>query len=196
MSNKIKRLIGLKKQRTTEKKRPLLATMTGEPLQLARIHYDLLGEQEVERTFSRLKCMDFDPLQKRWTWNYHEEAKKLKFQSPYDAIPKEHRPIAIGSFYFRVTEQRMYLDVNSFDRAIAAIQFFDTHLNRDVASLSHIQVVNKFFEAVPGMIPRQNDYFDPGLPERPDDKSGFEELAADKTLKRNEDGVVSTKNGC
>ena len=48
-------------------------------------------------------------------------------------------PIVMGSFYFP-TEDRMYLDVNSIDRAMAAIEFFDKHLSRDAASLSHLQI--------------------------------------------------------
>ena len=193
MSNKIKRLFARKKQQSParagkwrkglnvdEKDRPLLVTMTGEAFQLARIHYDILCKDDIEHTFAKLKCMDFDPLQPRWVWNYHAEAQKLIFETSYDGIPKEYRPIVIGSFYLP-TEQRMYLDVNSFDRAIAAIPFFDKHLSRKCAFLSHIQIVNKLFQAVPGIIPRQNDFFDPLSPERPDKISSFEEIAADKT---------------
>lgn len=191
MSNKIKRAFGRKRPHSAAKKwpkafnadentRPLFVTMTGEPLQLARIHYDIIDRAEIERAFAALKCMDFDPSQPRWVWNYHAEAQKLKFDTSYDGIPRKHRPIVIGSFYFP-TAQRMYLDVNSFDRAIAAIPFFDKHLSRKCAFLSHIQIVNKLFQAVPGIIPRQNDFFDPLSPERPDKISSFEEIAADKT---------------
>lgn len=80
----------------------------------------------------------------------------------------------------------MYVDVNSFDRAIAAIQFFDQHLSRDVALLSHIQIVNKFFQAVPGIIPSQDDYFDRFAPDKPDNMSRLEKMSADNTLSKNE----------
>lgn len=198
MSNKIKRLFARKKQQAParagkwrkglnvdEKDRPLLVTMTGEAFQLARIHYDILCKDDIEHTFAKLKCMDFDPLKNRWVWNYHAEAQKLIFETSYDGIPKEYRPIVIGSFYLP-TEQRMYVDVNSFDRAIAAIQFFDKHLSRKFALLSHIQLVNKFFQAVPGIVPSQGDYFDRLSPEKPDNTSSFEDIAADNTRSRDE----------
>lgn len=196
MSKKLKRFLGRHKQQSPVKKwpeqfhadeneRPLFVTMTGEPLQLARIHYDLLSKDEVERAFAALECMDFDPTLKRWTWNYHAEAKKLIFQSSYDDLPKEVRPIVIGSFYFP-TEQRMYVDVNSFDRTIAAVQFFDKFVSREFALLSHVQIVNKFFQAVPGMVPSQEDFFDRFSPERPDHRTYLDEIAENTTLTRNE----------
>lgn len=196
MSNKLKRLLSRNKQHKSIQKTPsgfnlgkndkaLLATMTAEPLQLVRIHYDLADKNEAERTFKKLKCMDFDPAKTRWTWNYHEEAKDVKFKQSYADISKEYMPIVLGSFYFP-TEQHMYLDVNSFDRTMAAIKFFDEYLSREVAFLSHLQVVNKLFEAISGVIPSQDDHLDRLSPEKPDNKLGVEQITADKTLSETE----------
>jgi hypothetical protein len=204
MSKKIKRFFSRNKKRKSiktwpkefnigENEKPLLATMTGEPFQLARIHYDLSCKKTIECVFTEMKCMDFDQNLNRWVWNYHAEAKKIKFKSSYNDIPKQHRPIVIGSFYLP-TEQHMYLDVNSFDRTVEAIKFFDKHISCKVARLSHVQVVNKLFEAVPGEIPSQNDFFDSDHPEKPDGKSSLDEIAADSSLSKSEKMVLAQKN--
>ena len=110
MSKKIKRFFSRNKQRKSiktwpkefnigEKERPLLATMTGEPFQLVRIHYDLSCKKTIEGVFVKMKCMDFDQNLNRWVWNFYAEAKKIKLKSSYNDIPKQHRPIVIGSFF-------------------------------------------------------------------------------------------------
>jgi hypothetical protein len=192
MTKKIKKILGRTKQQSPSKpwpkefkigenKRPLLATMTGEPFQVARIHYDLIDKDKVQSAFAEMKCMEFDPEKNRWVWNYEAEAKSLKFQSSYDDILKKFRPIVIGSFY-SPTKQHMYLDVNSFDRVIAAIPFFDKYLSRKIASLSHIQILNKLLEAIPGVVPNHNDFFGISSSEKPDNKSEIEKIATDSKL--------------
>jgi hypothetical protein len=72
MTKKIKKILGRTKQQSPSKpwpkefkigenKRPLLATMTGEPFQVARIHYDLIDKDKVQSAFAEMKCMEFDP---------------------------------------------------------------------------------------------------------------------------------------
>jgi hypothetical protein len=116
------------KNRTTEQKQEkkyFLTTWTGEPYQLARIHYDVFNRAGIATIFSVLKCMDYDPDRKRWVWLYHGEAKELQFSRPYSSIPEEKHPIVLGSFFSR-SDQEMFLNVNSFDRAAKAIVFFRT----------------------------------------------------------------------
>ncbi|MBA3006771.1 MAG: hypothetical protein KJ900_02900 [Proteobacteria bacterium] len=196
MSNKLKRLLSRNKQHTPEKKWPqefhidenekaLLTTLTGEPLQLVRIHYDLLDKDAMEQTFSKLKCMAFDADRQRWVWHYDEEARKLKFQTPIKNLPKHVGSIVLGSFYLP-TKDHLYLDVNSFDRAIEAIAFFDKHLSRTTASLSHIQIVNKFFTAIPDFVPSHDDFFAHFALEKPANTSSLDAIAADTTLSQHE----------
>ena len=137
----------------------LVTTMTQEPYMLARIHYDLFDGLKIQDVFSSLKCMVYDRIKDRWVWLYEAEAIKIKFKVSYHDIPKEKRPIILGSFH-SVHEGQMYLDVNSFERAEKAILFFDRYLKRTVAKVSDITVLNKIFDRYDGNLPKHADYFD------------------------------------
>lgn len=164
MTKKRKRPKGPSTERKKEEKH-FLMTMTGEPYQLARIHFEVFNRRGIAKIFSRLKCMDYDPDQKRWVWLYDGEARKLQFNWSYPSIPKEKHPIVLGSFFSRF-ENGMYLNVNSFDRATKAIAFFDRYFRRGLirkalAKVTDIEVVNKYFRPSPGGgFPRHEDYFD------------------------------------
>lgn len=164
----------------------LLTTLTGEPLQLARIHFVISHRDGVIHDFEKMKCMAYDDDKQRWAWHYDYEAKKLPFTTHRKDLPKNIGSIVLGSFYLPNAE-RMYLDVNSFDRAIAAIQFFDQHLSRENASLSHIQIVNKCFQITQGMLaPAHNSFFDPLFSNEPDEDEVIKELIGDTSLDREE----------
>jgi hypothetical protein len=90
--------------------------------------------------------MDYDPPKNRWVWLFEHEAKNLKLKKPHNQLPREIRPVVIGAFTFR-DESHMHLDVRSFERATGAIEFFDKHINREVAKVTSLRVVNKLFEA-------------------------------------------------
>jgi len=122
----------------------LITTMTKEPYMLARIHYDLLDKLIIQDVFSDLRCMNYDRIKDRWVWLYEDESRKVKFSALYDEIPQERRPIVLGSFY-SMNEKEMYLNVNSFDRAVKAILFFDEYFTRTAARVSDITVLNKIF---------------------------------------------------
>jgi hypothetical protein len=123
---------------------PLLATMTEEPYQPVRIYYKVFQKSAVIGRFKRLRCIDLDSEQNRWVWLYKEEAKNIKFAKSYKDIPKEYRPIVLGSFTWK-GDTELRLDVRSFARAIEAIQFFDQKINRRLAKVSTIKIVNKLF---------------------------------------------------
>ncbi len=171
----------------TANKDKFLITMTGEPFQLARVHFNLLDQEGVIRTFEKMKCMDYDAEKQRWVWTYDDEAKGLRFATRRKDLPKTGGAIVLGSFYLPEAEA-LYLDVNSFDRAIAAIQFFDRYLSRECALLSHIQVVNRCFHIREGMFPPEHKSFlDPLVPNAPPDEDSFmREILDDPTLTREE----------
>ncbi len=137
----------------------LLATVTGEYFQPARLYYDLFDKTELQRIFSRLRCLNYDGVQDRWVWLYHSEAKKLGFQRSYSEIPKQLHPLVIGSWFLKKSGE-IYLNVNSNDRAIKAILFFDKHIPRSVAEVTDIAVVNKLFRNSPDGPPRHEDFFE------------------------------------
>jgi hypothetical protein len=203
MSKKLKRFLNRRKQQKTymawpeefqigENEKPLLATMTGEPFQLARIHYDIQSVEAIQRAFSEMECMDFDATLNRWTWMYHAEAETIKFTVSFRDLAQGDNHLILGSLYLP-TEHHMYLDVNSFDRTVAALKFFDKHIRRDIASLSHVQIVNTFFQAIPGQIPSQTDFFDRDNPEKPENNSRLDEIADNSTLTRSEKIALAQK---
>lgn len=144
--------------------RRLLTTMTKEIYMLARLHYDLLDSEKIHRVFLKLRCMKHDPFRDRWVWLYEAEAKRLKFKGAYKDIPIERRPIVLGSFFFR-SKGEMILDLNSFDRAIKAVVFFNKYLPSKAAKVKDITILNKFHDASKGFVPKHQDYFDKGLEE-------------------------------
>ena len=86
--------------------------------------------------------MDFDDTNDRWTWLYAGEARKLKFEKPYKAIPKHMHPIVLGSFYFH-DDDEMHLDIGSIERATKAVVFFDKRIARSIAEVSYAAIYNK-----------------------------------------------------
>jgi hypothetical protein len=123
---------------------PFLLTMTEEPYQPVRIYYQVFQKNAVIGRFKRLRCIDLDEKKNRWVWLYEEEAKNIKFTKSYKDIPKEYRPIVLGSFTWK-GDTELRLDVRSFERVVAAIQFFDQKINRRLAKVTKIKIVNKLF---------------------------------------------------
>lgn len=125
---------------------PLLSTMTGEAYQPARIYYQVGQKNAVLGRFKRLRCIDYDSDHNRWVWLYTEEAKNIKFDQSYRDIPKQYRPIVLGYFSFE-GDKKLRLDVRSFERVIEAITFVDRKINRRLAKVTTIKIVNKLFPA-------------------------------------------------
>jgi hypothetical protein len=155
-------------------KRAFLMTMTGEPYQPARVHYNLFEKEKVAATFAKLRCMDYDKSKQRWVWLYSKEAKKLRFANSYSSIPWRKRPIVLGSFFSKTVGQ-MFLNVNSFDRATKAIEFFDRYLDRSIAQVTDIEIVNRFFDSSSTEVPA-HECFDKQPVVRPDTDSFLKEV--------------------
>ena len=122
----------------------MLVTLTGERFQPVRLHYRVFDHGGLLAAFGKLRCVQHVPTQERWVWLYEQEAKKLRFQQSYAQIPRHLRPIIIGSFLPRGTDE-LLLDLRSCERAMAAIPFFDKHIPRRVARVTEAEVVNKLF---------------------------------------------------
>ena len=122
----------------------LVVTVTGETVQPVRLYYRVKDKRAVKRVFSKLKCMDYDADRDRYVWLYQKEAKKLRFKYPYSAIPVEERPIVIGSFFYE-SNNEMYLETRSIERAIEGIVFFDAYIKPYMASVEAVSVINKLF---------------------------------------------------
>ncbi|CAK0765889.1 conserved hypothetical protein [Gammaproteobacteria bacterium] len=125
--------------------RDLASTITGEVFHPVRIYYKIINSNKLIKCFLALKCMTYDALHNRWVWLYQREAKKIKFRVPYSAIDKKHHPIVLGSFYIKNDET--YIEFRSFERAVAALQFFGKNIPKNVAEVDNAVIVNKCFES-------------------------------------------------
>ncbi len=127
----------------SEKK--LMVTITGEPFQPTRIHYELYDKVRLRKLFSLQTFMKYDGSVDRWVWLYTGRAKKLNFKIPWKKIPKHLQPIIIGSFFQRATGA-MFLETRSIERTVEAIAFFDRIIPRKVARVTDISIVNRLFD--------------------------------------------------
>lgn len=153
----------------------LQVTLTGEAVQPIRLYYRIVDKKLLTDRFEKLHCMDFDPAKKRWVWLYSHESRKIKFERPYSSIPKKMRPIIIGSFFLRNGDELLF-DLRSFDRAIEAVPFFDKHLGRPAAQLTHAAVVNRFFGAKEQFPPNLDMFFNSGKMTEIDPDDGIAEI--------------------
>lgn len=124
----------------------LQAALTGEIVQPARLYYSVSSETAFLDALASLKCVEPDAHMSSWEWLYMAEARGLKFDKPYSAVPRDRRPIVIGRFY-RKTADSFVLDVRTIQRATKAIVFFDQHVPRSAARVTHVAVVNRLFDA-------------------------------------------------
>ncbi len=132
--------------RKNQPSEPSLITITGESYQPARLYYQVGQKNAVLGRFKRLRCIDYDQSQNRWVWYYTEEAKSLKFNTSYRDIPKEQHPVILGYFTWK-GDRELELDLDSFDRVLEAIKFFDQKINRRLAKGTKFKIVNKLFPA-------------------------------------------------
>jgi hypothetical protein len=124
--------------------KPLMATTTGEPLQLARIYYTVVDRKALLRKFNQLSCVYLDSAGGRWVWEYSGEAVRLQFQTSRNALPPQSRNVVLGSFYFKQGDE-LVLDVRSFDRVTKAIVFFDQRISAAILRVNEVGVVNRLF---------------------------------------------------
>lgn len=122
----------------------LIINSTGEPYQPARLYYTIHNKKTVIRAFQKLRCIKHDPKYQSWDWYYEAEAKKLRFETSYNKIPKEERPVLIGVFFFR-SDTEMILELDSAFHVPVALEFFDKRINRRAAEATKMRLVNRFY---------------------------------------------------
>ena len=166
--------------RQGEEKR-LAMTTTGEIYQPIRLYYSVSSFRRVVRIFYRLRCVEFDPSQKRWVWLYTDEASSIKFGKKADS----DEPIVLGSFLKKGSKE-MVLDVRSFERAIEALVFFDNHIPRRVAKVTDAAIVNRLFDVQDGISSTFDHFFDEQFVERSDPEELLQKLKHIGSKARNE----------
>lgn len=123
------------------KDRILLVTSTGEKFQPIRVYYDVLNLKSIINVFRKLKCIDYDNERFRYVWVYRKEARKIKFGKDSDL-----QDVVLGSFFISRNRKEVYLEVNSIERAIAGINFFEERMKSYMAKITDITIINKLFE--------------------------------------------------
>ena len=134
----------------------LLGTMTGELFQPVRLYYQVEKPKMVLAAFRKLKCIEHVPEQGRWVWLYTKEASKIEFKKRPD-VPDT--PVVLGSFFMR-EDHKMYLDLRSIERLLAAIPFFDRFIPREAAKATYFSLVNRLFHLSENAGFSFDDYFD------------------------------------
>lgn len=147
------------KDKREGKKEALIMTKTDEIYQPVRLHYKVFDKDKIGKELSKLKCIEFDDEKKELIWLYDYEAKNIKLNKRYSAIPMEYRPIIIGRLRFR-EESYLIVDVKSNERAVEAIEFFDKYISRDVAKVEYVDIVNRLFGGSEGVAESFDIYFD------------------------------------
>ena len=134
--------------------RTLCETMTGEAYQPVRIYYRVLKRGAMLGRLKRLKCISPEQNNQRWNWFYVAEAREIAYDIPYSEIPKHYRPVRLGYFEWRSSEE-LHLNVFSLQGAIKALDFFDRKFNRHLALPEKIRVVNLCFDETESLTPNQ-----------------------------------------
>ena len=164
---------------TSAERRLLQASVIGGIVQPVRLYYRVTDKPGLICAFEELKCIDYDSKGGRWAWLYDDEARKLSIENGFSSIPKRLRPIVIGSFY-RMAHDAFVLDVRTIERAGQAIPFFDKHVPRSVARITHVAIVNRLFGAREQLSPNFDALF--RNPTEIDPEKAIEELTTGASL--------------
>ncbi len=125
--------------------RTLCETVIGEPYQPVRIYYRVLKKGALLGRFKRLKCIQPEGKGNRWNWLYLGEAREIAYDTPYTEIPKEYRPVQLGYFEWRSSEE-LHLNVYSLQGVVKALEFFNRKINRHLMSPEKLRMVNQCFD--------------------------------------------------
>src|SRR5215831_286053 len=142
-------------QRPPESADHVAITMTGELLQLIRLHYAVEDVEQLRTIFASLRCLEYDASQTRWVWLYTEETRTLSFKNA-----RATDNVVLGKFV--VKEQTdVVLNLRSFARATNALVFFDHHIPRTVAHVTAMTVSNRLLStAEAASLGSLDQYFD------------------------------------
>ena len=119
-----------------------LWTKTGELFQPVRLYYRIRNLRKLRMRLAILHCIRQAADDNHWSWLYAGETLGMTFEK---APSGGKNPIELGTL-FVWGENGMALEVHSIERALAAMTFFDHHLPRRFARLTHVSIVNYLFD--------------------------------------------------
>src|SRR5215467_10844083 len=142
-------------QRPPESADHVAITMTGEILQLIRLHYAVEDIDTLRAIFASLRCLEYDASHTRWVWLYTAEARTLAFKNSRAADN-----VVLGEFVLK-GQTDVVLNLRSFARATNALVFFDHHIPRTVAHVTAMTVSNRLLStAEAASLGSLDQYFD------------------------------------
>ena len=142
-------------QRPPESADHVAITMTGEILQLIRLHYAVEDSDTLRAIFASLRCLEYDASHTRWVWLYTAEARTLSFKNARAADN-----MVLGEFVFK-GQTDVVLNLRSFARATNALVFFDHNIPRTVAHVTAMTVSNRLLStADAASLGSLDQYFD------------------------------------
>lgn len=116
-----------------------LTTFTGEPYQPVRLVYRITDFGKLYHLLNNLNCLEFSADKRHGQWQNKGEAEYLPF---FVAESSDRQPhLNLGTLVLH-GEKTMIIDLDSVQKAQAALLFFDEQLSSKFTYLHHIDFSN------------------------------------------------------
>ena len=113
--------------------KPIVVMTTTSELYLpTRRVYEVYDVKKLRAWLQKTSFMGWDPVQKRWTWEYDGAVRKLGFPPAYDLVPAERQPVVLASCYL-VDDQTFHVYTRCGFRTVKFLVFFDQQVSRSIA---------------------------------------------------------------
>jgi hypothetical protein len=123
--------------------KPFLTVETGEAYQPLRLTYNLLEKQHLIDTLNRLQCLTKTPGLDSWNWYWRGESDEMHFESLDSFRRSPEHPVRLGTLLIK--NETFYISMPSFKRACLAVPFFHRMIKQDMATIHHVDFINKVF---------------------------------------------------
>jgi hypothetical protein len=119
-------------------------TATGELAQPARLYYEVLDIKRTVRFLSRRRSITYDARRNRYSWYFTGDARHVDLPRKYTDFSHLKRSPRIG--FLHIVNSCMHADFDSFERALAFIEFIQEYIPVTVLRLKKIAYRNIFLE--------------------------------------------------
>ena len=123
--------------------KPFLTVETGEAYQPIRISYELLQPDHINKTLSKLQCIDAKSHGNSWDIFWRDETDDIHFQSLDSFKKSPNKSFRLGTFV--VKDNTLYLNLPSFKRACLLIPALHQLIDPSIARIKNADFLNKVF---------------------------------------------------
>lgn len=123
--------------------KPFLTVETGEAYQPIRISYELLKPDLLNKTLSKLKCVDLKSHGHGWGIYWRNEIDDIHFESLDTFKKSPNKPLRLGTFI--VKENMLYLNLPSFKRACLLVPVLHQLMDHSIVKIKCADFINKVF---------------------------------------------------